>query len=51
MKRAVYTLAFLLAAGVFALIIIDPARDRLVVNALLALAVVLVLAARWVPSR
>jgi len=46
-----YALANFLAALVLALLIIDPTRDLTPVFVLLALAVALVLAARWVPGR
>jgi len=51
MKRAAYAPANFLAADVLALLILDPTRDLTPVFILLAAAVVLVLAAKWMPGR
>ena len=51
MKRAAYALANFLGAVALALLILDPTRDLTPVFVLLALAVVLVLAARRMPGR
>jgi len=50
MRRAAFVLADLLAAVVLAMLIVDPARDLTIVFVLLAGAVALVRAARWMPT-